>query len=139
VSSRQLIIGKTRSCGCLRDELAKLPKLKHWRDSKQFIKEGYAVATCPVRGRQERVHRIVMEEKLGRPLLSFETVHHKNGIKTDNRPENLELKLGPHGRGQSPRDLLKADTPGSKAACIKLAQAYAAAAGITWTPPTLTP
>jgi len=74
----------------------------------RFIdKAGYVILTARKGddGYQQPEHRAVMEKMIGRKLLDHETVHHKNGIRTDNRPENLELWQGRHGRGQRVEDL----------------------------------
>jgi HNH endonuclease len=71
--------------------------------------QGYRYIT--VNGKQVLEHRYIMEQNLGRPLRDGknsekrETVHHKNGVRNDNRLENLELWVGDHGLGQKVEDL----------------------------------
>lgn len=52
---------------------------------------GYEVVRLQGDGRLRKVHRLVVEEAIGRPLDRSEVVHHINGDKRDNRIENLEI------------------------------------------------
>jgi hypothetical protein len=76
----------------------------HWKGGRILEKTGYVQIWMPEHPNAKGAgyileHRLVMSNHLKRPLESFESVHHKNGIKDDNRLSNLELMIKKVHRG----------------------------------------
>ncbi|MDP9288054.1 MAG: HNH endonuclease [Thermoproteota archaeon] len=70
----------------------------HWQGGRHIDNKGY-VRISIGNGNRRYEHDLVIEEHLGKKLLSNEHVHHKNGVKTDNRIENLEvLTISKHAK-----------------------------------------
>jgi len=78
-----------------------------WKGGRVKWPGGYMAVRVDVDGERKYVleHRYVMEQHLGRRLERNETVHHLNGIRDDNRIENLQLRNGRHGKGAAHRCL----------------------------------
>lgn len=110
--------GSTQSCGChakeVRIALRKKQSMENhpsWSGGK-IDKDGYVLVLAHNHPHPSNrwgyvyEHRLVVEKSIGRLLTRKETVHHKNGIRHDNRLENLELRSSAHGPGASVDDLI---------------------------------
>lgn len=107
--------GLTRSCGCLSDEVKRQRrgvKGPGWKGGKTHSSTGYVLVQMPshpaaTKSGYVAEHRLVMENKIGRFLTKYETVHHINGNRTDNRENNLELWASRQPKGQRVSDLIE--------------------------------
>jgi hypothetical protein len=98
-----------RSATCAECRTEKGASNSHWGGGLTRHKKGYVMLWAPghpraVSGNYVFEHIVVMERLLGRYLLPDENVHHLNGVRDDNRPENLELWVRPQPAGIRGRD-----------------------------------
>jgi hypothetical protein len=102
---------QTKSLTCTRCRSVTGASNGRWKGGRTRHKAGYVMLWAPNhpragKGQYVFEHIIVMEQILGRHLLPAETVHHRNGVRDDNRQENLELWTRPQPTGIRVSDAL---------------------------------
>ena len=60
-----------------------------------------------INGKRFFEHRLIMEKHIGRKLCRRETVHHRDGNRSNNKISNLQLKINAHSPGQTLKDLIE--------------------------------
>lgn len=107
VRAGNLASGDTKSCGCVQYSPNRGEGNPNFKGG--HLKEGYLIRSGENRnGKWTGIgyHILVMEKAIGRKLKDGETVHHKNGVRNDNRIDNLELWSKRHPPGQRVEDMI---------------------------------
>jgi hypothetical protein len=103
--SKYCAIKLGRSENAINKKIKKMGLSIDWK-YEYISQQGYLV-NCEDRNNKYEVHRRVMEEKLGRKLTSDEIVHHIDGNKLNNNPDNLELTTRSGHIKKHRKDLIK--------------------------------
>lgn len=103
---------RCQSCSCKRTGLMR----RQPNDVYRSVNPAGYVFIRDKNGRKLLEHRYVIEKHLGRSLTAEENVHHINGVRDDNRLENLELWTTPQPVGVRVEDEIKK--------CIKFLEKY---------------
>ncbi len=106
--------GKNGGCFCSQECYhAFTPQNGSGLVSGRKMDKGYVLLYAPDHPATKRKyvyeHRLVMEKLLGRYLMPHENVHHIDGDRANNAPENLELWVSPQPSGQRAHQLYKQD------------------------------